>query len=771
LAIAFLGFASSAVIAGNFSNVVQRQTNDRNLDLVDSLVLLQRHQEAIEICAAQLDSVDPRSDDAAKWAIRFSNVLTSQLESTGKFTESSIAKSKQPVAQLLSAYPNHPRKFFLEACLARIQAAASRHAVVVYSVSPASETRLEAVFTELSRSTRRFEELVLAIENERAKLDSTADSLKKQSLSSDLHRLSNELQVQIVGLTLLQTDVFPDASRDQVAAAGKALQSANLALDKLPTDSLARLEIQRLRVQALLRSGDLAQAETSLSELAQELDQPIPNRVFALRIHLDLAQGKLSDADKRLRAWYGEDLSESPRSIEMDLARQAYLVEAKDKSVGNWLELIEARNGAFARRRAEAASLGKLRGSSTSNAIDPAILAAQGADRLRRGEPARAAALLSASAKAESRDDLAVTRSLEAAAAFQQAKMPTDAAKILVDIALAHPTASQSADAHLQAAVVVSADVSGDDAKRVEKILRQNSSTWPDSEAANKARRWLLTLLERQGRLREAAQTATTFLTINSSASEIDDALLRWSNYVRNSDRGSVTQRINEFRNEMTPVLSLPAVAERYRFAAVYLLDRTELSQVQLNDQEPAGLDEFTQSLGNFRQQTVLSNSLGVPPSDLIDAARWRLMRDGKQDPKRRQAIAAVLTHWGGDWSDQIPLLVWAGQFDDAHQLAEQTASQDEYPARIWRRLAQSLAQSSQEEAKRRGVKIWDRIATGLPKNSDDWHQAKLAAIDLLLALGDRQEATRRAKYILLTAAPKDAKTWRRYQSAAELRP
>jgi hypothetical protein len=236
LVVVLVSLLASAAIANGFSAVVQRQTNDRDHDLVDSLVLLQRHQDAIDLCAAELKRAVPRSDKAAKWAIRFSKVLTSQLESTGQFTEQSIAKAEQPVTELLDAYSNHPRKLFLQACLAHIQAAAAKHAVVVHSVSPNSDAQLESVFSQLSRSTRRFEELVLATDEERSKLDSGAGLAEEKSLSADLHRLSNELQVEIVSLALLQTDVFPAESRDQLAAANKALQKADDFNPKAPLD-------------------------------------------------------------------------------------------------------------------------------------------------------------------------------------------------------------------------------------------------------------------------------------------------------------------------------------------------------------------------------------------------------------------------------------------------------------------------------------------------------------------------------------------------------
>ena len=61
--------------------------------------------------------------------------------------------------------------------------------------------------------------------------------------------------------------------------------------------------------------------------------------------------------------------------------------------IGKWLDVIEQRGGAYARRRAEAVSLAILRASGNSPArpqmVDPSLIAAQGQDWLRRGNPGR----------------------------------------------------------------------------------------------------------------------------------------------------------------------------------------------------------------------------------------------------------------------------------------------------------------------------------------------------------------------------------------------
>ncbi len=748
---------------------VHRKTNDRDQDLIDALVDRQRFDEAIDICRNDLKRFGLESDEGAKAAVRWSRILTRVAESKNDFGADAIAKAMEPVEVLLDAYADHRRAVFLEAQQARVQYAASRQAVVMAAVAISDESQVDAASTTLARVKRRFDELVKKVEAARIELEPLAASPKRRSLSADLDRLRNELRIDIVSMALLQTDLFPPESLDQLGAANKAIQVADDALKQLPVGSPARWEIQRLRVEAILHSGDYPMAEQGLTELASQLPQPIPPRVLALRVDLDLAQGKLAQAGKRLQRYFGDHPEQAERSVDMDLSRLAYLIAVKDDSVGRWLEAIEQRGGAYARRRAEAITLGNLQAAKKVDAIDPAIVAAQGSDWLRRGDPLRAASLLAAAATAERDGDLAIKRAANAAAAFLKAKQPSQAAEILASVSLAHATANKAADAHLQAAVVISQSRLPDAATQTEAVLLQVQQSWPQSQSAAKARRWLMTLLQRQHRHQKAAKWATSLLNETSAVDEVDAALAAWIDWVVQADstQADSTQVISEFKLAMEPLRAIPVVQQRYPLAAVFVLDRADLTGLTPTALPGKPTDAYAIELLKFRRSETGSDSLSQPPDDSIDAVRWRLMRDGHQDPSLRGAIAKRLNQWAGDWSSKIPLLVWADKNDEAIALAKQSAASSNQPAAVWRSLAQSLAQSTDPNDWSQAIEVWDQLASGQPKSSDDWHESKLAAIDLLIKTGDREQAVRRAKYILLTDTPADATVRKRYESIA----
>ncbi|MGB7344688.1 MAG: hypothetical protein WBD20_10765 [Pirellulaceae bacterium] len=760
--------ACPTVLAADMTNVVLRQTDDRNQDLIDALIRGQRFDEAIALCASEKQIADPRSDEAAKWAIRWSHVLAKKQEANSTFDAQAVTKAQQPVAELLQAYGDHRRALFLEAQLAQVDQTAAKHAVVIASVSPNSAQQTEQVFTQLARTTQRFVELAAKIDAARATLDGTATTPDEKSMSADVLRLHNELRIDIVSMALLQTDLFPPESRDQLSAANKARQAAEAAVAEIPQNSPARLEIERLRVQAILRSGDYTLAGQSLIELARQYSGSIPHRILALRVELDLAQKKLAQAESLLLKFYGDRPDSAPSSIEMDLARLGYLIAAKDDWVGTWLESIEKRHGAYARRRAEAISLGNLRNSTSTEPIDPSIIAAQGSDWLRRGEPLRAAKLLAAAAQAETKPELAIKRALESAAAYTKSDSHSEAASVLSSISLKHHAASQAADVHLQAALLLSQTQNAEAANAIESILLQTHRTWPKSDAGAKARRWLLTLLDRQDRKLELTQAATSFLNETSSKQDVSTAFAAWREMIAKVNSPELPGHFLQFKQAFAPLDNLPLVQQLYPLTAAFILDRSELANLSTSLTSETDEEKFAAAFLAFRLGQPDSPTMLSPPDSMIDAARWRLLRDGELDSAKRKPIAELLSKWGGSWEDQIPVKVWADDIDGAMDLAKQAAEASDRPAKVWQRLATSLGESSLPESQRRGIEVWDQLAAGSPKGSPPWHEAKLAAIELMVTSGDRQEAARRAKYVLLTQPPSDANLLRRYESASK---
>lgn len=358
---------------------VGRNSDSREADLIGAMIQRLMFDDAAEICGYQQRRSDPQSDPSAMWAIRLSQVLTKQQMLADRFDDQAVAAAQKPVVDLFGSYPDHPRALFLEAQKLAVRREAARHAVFVASVSPTSNQQIDRVFTNLARVSRDLNELAETVDSARAAIDSNAKNLRQRSLASDLVRLHQELLIEVVSTSLLQTELFSAGGRDCIAAANKAQQAADQALRQLPPDTPARIEIERLRVQAILRSGQYDQAASQLDQLMRWIGKPFPPNIQALKLRLDIARDRLNAAAETIEAYYGGG-NAAPKSVDMDLARLEFLLANQDPRVGKWIDQIERRNGVFARRRAEAIALSSLRSSGTAKVVDASIIAAQGQD-------------------------------------------------------------------------------------------------------------------------------------------------------------------------------------------------------------------------------------------------------------------------------------------------------------------------------------------------------------------------------------------------------
>ena len=752
--------------AGPFVDVVKRRTGDRDHDLINALLDRGQIDEAEAICKDSLQQVIPESDSGAKWAIRLSKVLTRRVFAGDKFDQVAIKTASAPVAELLRAYPDHRRQLFLQAQVIEVQRAAAKHQIVVLSVSPDDPQRSEAVLIELMQATRVLKQLKQDIGDARALLDTERTGLDAKSLSADLERQQHQIESDLVGISLLQTNLFPPGSRDQISAAVQAERAAEDALKTLPNNSVVRQEIDRMRIESIIRGNELDRARKNLDLFVRLVGTPTPVNVLAMQVHLDLRQNRNDQAGRRLAAYYQSNPKSAPRSIEMDLARLEHMIATNDTQVADWLESIEQRNGAYARRRAESISLARMRSDPDRKTIDPSMVAAQGEDWLRRGDTARAAQLLAAAASAEADPDRALGWAMKAGAAYTKANQIESASKVLADIAIRKPTAKNAAAAHLQAAVVLSSSKQPDIAKKLEALLVATHDRWPDSQAAASAQKWLLTLLDRQGRVREATETATSFLNDSSSQQSVDRALHRWATLIRDSKGDTTITLIGQFESAFAKLKATPAMADRYPLVAVYVLESNSLRGLpkQLSATNPK--EKFADAVLAFRRTATVSTELQSAPDEVKSLAIWRLMRDAKQDAKMRRPVSDLLKSWGDDNIDQKAILmVWRGETKAAVDAVRKATSTDPKPSARWRSLANALSDTGKLADRQAAIDIWDRLSSGLPKGSSEWHEAKLAAIGLLMRNSQADEAIRRAKYILLTDRPSDAALLQRYET------
>ncbi len=603
---------------------VGRSTNDRMADLVGALIRVGRWDDALQFCDQQSKRLDPKSDLAAKWAIRKSQVLTALAMTGHDFGESETVAAQQPIVELRKAYPDHQRILFLRAQQVRVDKAAATHRVVKASISSSDQAKQNAAEHSV-RVTANVRELLQDIADARASLDRLQNATA--GMDEDLNRLQQELSVDAVSLSLVQTELFGPGSVDRIAAATNAEQAADEAIRRIPAGSLARIEIQRLRVQAILRAGQIKRAASEFELLRELNDQPATPALLALHIQISLAQGNRQQAESLLSDYYQDSPLQAPESLEMDIARLEYLLLHQNDQIAAWFDAIAQRGGDYAQRRAESIALFRVGQTATASKVNPELLAIQGRAWLRKGDPVRAGELLSVSASADDNSERTLRHASEAAAAFVSAGQNAAAAKCLTDTALAHQQNKAAAAVHLQAVLLRSAEP-----QPTEQQLRKHLKTWSTGTVARDARRWLHKLLADQGRFTEAAIVVSDLGTADVDEEQLERIAAAWRDAFHQSDDSSLSQPSQEFRDALRTLLKSPAIQTRYRAIASMLLNRDSLAGLPEGSPPDPFIDAFIQ----FRLAGTVTPNLKSVPDEFARDARWRLMRDGRQLPQLR---------------------------------------------------------------------------------------------------------------------------------------
>jgi len=757
LAVPICHSADSKSAASLLPDSTVRSTSDRDADLIDALIRVNRTDDGLRICRTGSKQVDPRSDQGAKWVILESQILTVRQLGRQSFGDAEIKAAQKPVVSLLGAYPEHQRVLFLEAQLLDVRKEAAIYLVVQASILSDRETKEKAT-RSLLLATTDIQALIRRTADARSELGRQGDRVA--GIDSDLNRLQQELGVDVVSLMLMQTELFPRGSDDCIAAATKAEQAANEAVARIPSNVPARIEIERLQVESMLRAGQAKRAATAFGDIIQSIDEARSPRMSALEIRIDLARDNERLAISRLSKFYGDDPRNAPHSIEMDLARLEYLLRFRSDEVGSWFDAIQQRGGSYARWRAEAIALSRLGTGDTPSKIDPALLAVEGRNWLRKGDLKRAAELLAAAAKAEKSAQRALRGATEAAAAFVAAGQPTDAATMLIDIALSHRQADSAADSHLQAVYLLRSS----EPDRIEELLREQLRIWPVGRSAATARRWLSKQLGDQGRFVDAAQVVSQIPVDQLTDDDISIIASAWRSAFRHSIDPSLEEPSQRFHQSMRPLLESPLVRSRYRAIASMLLNRDAMAGLP----ESVSQESFIDALIDFRQQGILAAGLQSVPVEHAADVRWRLIRDGRASPQLRPRIAKLLRQWDSESEptfDRAELLLWSGETDESIQLVRTLVEASGRDVSALKQAANLLGSANVGQAHQEAIRLWDSIAAGTRKGSQLWHEAKIAGIGLLQQAGNQEEANKRAKYILLTMPKIDTKLKQQYQS------
>ena len=739
---------------------VQRTSIDRDADLVRALISQGRFEDAKTVCQIQQRNHSKTSSAHALATARLTAVLMEQQIATGKFDAAAVATACEPVDQLLRSYPDHPRSLFLKESKLSASRTAIQMAVAVAAVNLNDQSNGLSVMSRLTRLTRDTESLMDQIRQTRAQSSEADDSIVAQ----DLDRLEQDLLVAVVSMSLLQTELFPPDSTDAIAAATATIEAAIAAGEKLPRDSLAANEIQRMEITAKLRSGDPTLAFQQLERLLNQSKTKPTSPLLALQVEILLALDQVSDVAALLRGYEQIGSTGGPASIHMDLAKLLFHLHTNDLSAASvWIIELEERHGVYARRRGEAIAISKLdrvetqdAGLSADSDLSPvALIETRGRELIRSGDFEAGARLLARAARSSMGPDRTFPNAMTAAAAFQKAGLTAEASRVLIEISTHHPDASNAAPVHLQAIVLLTQGTSSIATETIQTHLRQHLQLWPDSESTDTAAKWLIRILDSQGRMLESARVSSVVARARQTPQWIETMEEKWSAVFLNSDSFDEDLRISRQAMEaILPDQSVPKIAVATRSMAAAFFDPRVLDRLP---KKSADEFDWVDPILCFRRNHA--TAVSVEDLKVMDRrVRRRLIRDGQRDRSVRKSVAALLLKWQPAETqpseESMPtepaiIQLWMGNVDAAIKWVED-----------WRRNEGSAADLSQvatlfqsvsaKSANAYSIQLWDRLAAGSQIGSRRWHQAKLAAIRALHQSGEHAEASRRARYILL---------------------
>ena len=359
----------------------------------------------------------------------------------------------------------------------------------------------------------------------------------------------------------------------------------------------------------------------------------------------------------------------------------------------------------------------------------------------------------------------AISRASEAAAALISANDKLAAAAILADVSRSKTKGKGASAALLQAAYLYATNDPPATANAIETILRDVLSTWPESAESDRARDWLIKILKSQKRWVDAAKFATTWTPAKVTQPRMTTANVLWIEAVLLSDADDVHQLGLTFIDAYKELVTTsPIASQAFRAAAAVVLDPNLLDHALELD---AGEDGFPEQLLSYRHSDG-GTGLPEPLNEWLEPTIWRLMRDGRIDRKVRKRNAQLIQSWqAGKTANigQIERLIWLGEIDRAVAVARRLADESKSAGKTLTDAARLLTAGETPQAKASAIAMWDQIAAGIPKGTPQWHDAKLQSIRLLAATDRKEDAVKRARFVLITSPPKDAAVRKQYES------
>ncbi|MFG0291025.1 MAG: hypothetical protein ACF8CQ_22855, partial [Rhodopirellula sp. JB044] len=545
----------------------------------------------------------------------------------------------------------------------------------------------------------------------------------------ELRKQQSLLWLARVELASLATEMFAERSPDGVALAEQSINQMHEALASFPNDGVVRTELLRLLAEAQLRAGDSdaairttlhaarATAENSSggnasgdigsAESSDELVIRTPAEL-AFVIRVDLSKKDWNAAQEKLSQFYGRSPSTATRSLAMDLARLQFLLmkptaDDKTRAIGNWLDVLEKREGATARRAAETMVAryreyvhasgedtggGQNAGNegSPSRQQDPRVLRADARYYLRVEKTLPAAVTFARAAMQDTDADRSIDSAIRSAAILDDTGKGLAAVELLRQIANRHAHHAMAPAIMLQAASLAS-QVDKPDASRgldAESILNDLISKWPGSTSAASARNTLIEFANEHQDYTEAAALATQMPAEHWNDDAAKRCRRQWQRAVLAHDsrlpscrwyddtchqkrNQAIESTLARMRQEFAGVAACPLAVQTHHSCSVLLdsLTTDSAGREAVSGSLQNISDPFVHSLAELRLADVADSTTSqsraaellqnwrASPLRLDEysgrAVTWRLHRDLLAGAVARQPTALFLLEFTGD--------------------------------------------------------------------------------------------------------------------------
>ncbi|WP_197137991.1 hypothetical protein [Crateriforma conspicua] len=774
-----MAVVSPSLSAAAQDGPVGRWSTVRSADVADRMIQASALDEALGWCMRNRGQLAPQSDAGVWWLAKSIEVQALILRRDAEDPSSMIQSVIEPAESFLRAYPDHSRRWFLRWSIWTARRTVAESTVLDAIQRRGDESLVDRAMRLMLDVERGLDELASrvddAVQDRRQllqRLTPPGDD-RRDAMIQDLLQLRQRIGIARVSGALLRTELFDPQSRDFVGSAATAVRLAADAAAGLPEGSEARDAMERLRTESLLRAGRLDEARRRLESMDGRSSDP---QWIALDIRLAIAEGNLSSALGDLKTFYGGTPSSASSSIAMDDARLRYLMALSESSdaptdsaaaITRWVDAIGQRHGKFARRRAESLLLADAGDDPGSIASRVELLAISGRDHLRSGRYGEAAESLRAAATRAPAAKLASQYAIQAAVAYRQAGDTNAGARLLSDIAEKHHEYSQAPALALQAIVLQSEADPAIATQTLITELRSMVTSWPGSSQAVSAKQWARTVLERNGQPWRAVDVLAWNPPQHWVPDEIRQAAQIGVRALSNGTEPSSPTPVQDVVSKLLESTDAPEWSDEDAVAAlaeclVLFADMSDLRKV--TQETKVSLDGLRPPLDVFLRLRQGGKSVSMPPPDDADLAKamaWRLMRDAKDRRGMRRHVAGQLIQWPTLSPDDFAAaerLIWLGRSDEAIALYDAMLSSSPGGIAVLRRAASDLSDSRRGDDWKEAVKLWDRLASGVPQGSDAWYQARLRAAKLYRLSGRASEADKRARYVLLTRPPNDSK-------------